>query len=150
MNFRALSLFSSAGIAETYFEKHGISVKVASELLPERVRIYKHLYPSVNMFTGDITNREIFSQVISSAKEEKCNFLIATPPCQGMSTAGKQLKDDPRNRLACVKYKCPNNLFNTVQIFRIENYFRVKLKRIIPQILYNLFGEYTHLDNSSS
>lgn len=99
MNFRALSLFSSAGIAETYFEKHGISVKVASELLPERVRIYKHLYPSVNMFTGDITNREIFSQVISSAKEEKCNFLIATPPCQGMSTAGKQLKDDPRNRL---------------------------------------------------
>ena len=37
--------------------------------------------------------------MITSAKENECNFLIATPPCQGMSTAGRQLKDDPRNRL---------------------------------------------------
>ena len=55
MNYKALSLFSSAGVAETYFEKHGVFVKVASELLPERVKIYKHLYPSVNMIQGDIT-----------------------------------------------------------------------------------------------
>ena len=31
-----LSLFSSAGIAETYFSENGIDIKVASELLPER------------------------------------------------------------------------------------------------------------------
>lgn len=99
MNYRALSLFSSAGVAETYFEKHGISVKVAAELLPERVKIYRHLYPSVNMIEGDITDNETFDSIISAAQKEKCNFLIATPPCQGMSTAGKQLKDDPRNRL---------------------------------------------------
>lgn len=99
MNYRALSLFSSAGVAETYFEKHGISVKVAAELLPERVKIYRHLYPSVNMIEGDITDKEIFDNIIVTAQEEKCNFLIATPPCQGMSTAGKKLKDDPRNRL---------------------------------------------------
>lgn len=99
MNYRALSLFSSAGVAETYFEEHGISVKVAAELLPERVKIYKHLYPSVNMIEGDITEKETFDSIIAAAQKEKCNFLIATPPCQGMSTAGKQLKNDPRNRL---------------------------------------------------
>jgi len=99
MELRALSMFASAGIAETYFEKHNIIVRVASELLPERVEIYRHLYPKVNMIEGDITNEAIFEKVVSTAVDEKCNFLIATPPCQGMSTAGKQLKDDPRNRL---------------------------------------------------
>lgn len=99
MNYRALSLFSSAGVAETYFEKHGILVKVAAELLPERVKIYRYLYPSVNMIEGDITDKETFDSIIVEAQKEKCNFLIATPPCQGMSTVGKQLKDDPRNRL---------------------------------------------------
>ena len=102
MNFRGISLFASAGVAETYFEKHGIHVKVAAELLPERVRIYKHLYPNVNVFQGDLTDKEVYDEVIKAAIDEKCDFLIATPPCQGMSTAGKKLKDDPRNRLIMV------------------------------------------------
>ena len=99
MNFNCLSLFSSAGVAETYFSKHGIEVKVASELLKERVEIYRHLYPEVNMVQGDITDPVIYNKVINSAKNAKCDFIIATPPCQGMSTAGLKLKDDPRNRL---------------------------------------------------
>lgn len=48
MNYNALSLFSSAGVAETYFEKHGIHVKVAAELLPERASFYRHLYPKTS------------------------------------------------------------------------------------------------------
>lgn len=99
MNFNVLSLFSSGGVAETYFEKHGLHVKVASEIMPQRVNIYKHLYPSVKMFEGDITDEENFEAIIDTAKKEKCNFIIATPPCQGMSTVGLQKKDDPRNRL---------------------------------------------------
>lgn len=99
MNFKCLSLFASAGVAETYFAKHGIDVKVASELLKERVDIYRHLYPDVNMFHGDITDADNYCNIIKAAKKAKCDFIMATPPCQGMSTAGKMLKDDPRNRL---------------------------------------------------
>lgn len=99
MNYNALSLFSSAGVAETYFEKHGIYVKVAAELLPERASFYQHLYPKTKMMQGDITDYVFFRSVLSEAKKHECDFLIATPPCQGMSTAGKQKKDDPRNRL---------------------------------------------------
>lgn len=99
MNFNALSLFSSAGVAETYFSKHGVNVRVAAELLPERVALYRHLYPSTELIQGDITDGKIFETIIKKAKETNCNFIIATPPCQGMSTAGKQKKDDPRNRL---------------------------------------------------
>ena len=94
-----LSLFANVGIAETYFAKHGIDVKVASELLKERVDIYRHLYPDVNMFHGDITDADNYCNIIKAAKKAKCDFILATPPCQGMSTAGKMLKDDPRNRL---------------------------------------------------
>lgn len=99
MEFKALSLFSSAGVAETYFGKHGVDVKVASELLPARVNLYRHLYPSVKMFQGDITDKDNFRNVINEAIKEGCNFILATPPCQGMSSAGLQKKDDPRNKL---------------------------------------------------
>ena len=54
MKLNCLSLFASAGVAETYFTELGINVKVASELLPERVAIYKHLYQDVKMFQGDV------------------------------------------------------------------------------------------------
>lgn len=124
MKYKALSLFSSAGVAETYFEKHGIDVKVAAELLPERVKIYKHLYPQVNMIEGDITNKEVFEKIITAAKKEKCDFLIATPPCQGMSTAGKQLKDDPRNRL----------IINVIEAIKILNPKFIIIENV-PEIL---------------
>lgn len=99
MNFKALSLFSSAGVAETYFSKHGVDVIVASELLPERAALHKYLYPEAIMIQGDITDKTIFNNIIAEAKVNGCDFILATPPCQGMSTAGLQLKDDPRNRL---------------------------------------------------
>ena len=99
MNFKALSLFSSAGVAETYFAKHGVDVVVASELLPERAAFHKYLYPEAMMIQGDITDKSIFENIIAESKANGCNFILATPPCQGMSTAGLQLKDDPRNRL---------------------------------------------------
>lgn len=94
-----LSLFSSVGMAETYFNKHNVDIKVACELLPERARFYKNLYPNTTMIQGDITDERIFNSVKDEALKFGCEFLIATPPCQGMSTAGKQLFDDIRNRL---------------------------------------------------
>ena len=102
MILNALSLFSSAGIAETYLHRHGIHVKVAAELLADRVRFYQHMYPNTTAIVGDLTDSAIYEAVISAARQNDCDFIIATPPCQGMSTAGKQLKDDPRNRLITV------------------------------------------------
>jgi DNA (cytosine-5)-methyltransferase 1 len=51
------------------------------------------------MVQGDITDKDIYNRVLSKAKKDQCDFLIATPPCQGMSVAGKMAKDDPRNSL---------------------------------------------------
>jgi len=80
MEFNALSMFSSAGIAETFFKNHGIKVRVAAEILPERAKIYSHLYPNTQMLCGDITNQNFFNSLMENAKRANCDFIIATPP----------------------------------------------------------------------
>lgn len=99
---KALSLFANVGIAETYLNEIGIDVVLANEIDKQRVKFYKHLYPNVTVIQGDITNNEIDSQIIKLAKEKKVDLVMATPPCQGMSTVGKKDKNDERNKL--IKY----------------------------------------------
>lgn len=99
---KGFSLFSGAGIGETYLIDCGIEILTANELVERRANLYQELYPNCNMICGDITDPSIFNQIIDSAKGS--DFLIASPPCQGMSVAGKNrhqnaMVDDPRNYL---------------------------------------------------
>ena len=95
---KALSLFSGAGIGETYESEADIKTVVANELLPKRAEIYKYRFPYVNMIIGDI--KENKEKIISSAIKEKVDLIIATPPCQGMSSVGKRnYETDKRNFL---------------------------------------------------
>ena len=57
-SINAISLFANVGIAETYLDSLGVKVKVANEIVEERANFYRHLYPSVNMVTGDITDAD--------------------------------------------------------------------------------------------
>lgn len=96
---KGLSLFANVGVAETYLENLGIDMVLANEIDPKRAKFYKHLYPSTEMIEGDITDNKIYNKVLSKALDYNVNFVIATPPCQGMSTAGKKNDLDPRNQL---------------------------------------------------
>lgn len=98
MSFKGLSLFANVGLAETYLKDIGFPVVLANELLPERVKFYEHLHGHTAI-VGNITDNAIYSQVILEAKKMGVNFILATPPCQGMSTAGHMKLDDPRNTL---------------------------------------------------
>ncbi len=99
MKLRGLSLFANVGIGETFLKDVDVDIVVANELIEKRADFYRHLYQESIMIQGDITDGEIFDNVINSAKQKRVNFLLATPPCQGMSVAGKMREDDPRNRL---------------------------------------------------
>ena len=98
---KALSLFANVGIAETYLEELGIEVVCANEIDKQRVKFYNHLYPNVDVITGDVTLDETKKSIVEISKKHNIDLIIATPPCQGMSTAGKQDKDDIRNILIC-------------------------------------------------
>ncbi|XBG77130.1 DNA cytosine methyltransferase [Enterococcus cecorum] len=84
---KGLSLFSGAGIGETYLSQCGIEIVVANEIVERRANLYRKLYPNCNMICGDITDDVVFNNIIISS--EGAEFLIASPLCQVMSIAGK-------------------------------------------------------------
>ena len=157
------SLFSSAGIAETYLHNSGIKIIAANELVPERANLYKALYPESKMIIGDILHEEVFQNLIQSVPEQ-LDFLIASPPCQGMSIAGKnrniqEMTNDKRNHLIFrviefILLKRPTFvLIENVPFFlKIKLPYKSTLQKV-EAILQDLFGcEYyiqTHIFDSA-
>ena len=98
---KILSLFSNIGVAEAYLQDIGFEVAVANELLEKRAKLYSKIYPKTHMICGDITNKKIFNKIIEESKIMDVKAIMATPPCQGMSTVGQKLPNDARNYLIC-------------------------------------------------
>ncbi len=95
-----ISMFSSAGVAETYLKELNIDIMLANEIVQERAKYYSHFYPDVDMLVGNIMDDSIYNEYVKRAKKINPNFLIATPPCQGMSSLGrKKYDEDERNFL---------------------------------------------------
>ena len=100
----AISLFSGAGIGEFYLAKIGINVVVANEIIGKRAETHSLFYPLCQMINADITEQSTQEQILRLAKEYDVQLVIATPPCQGLSSAGnnkteESLYSDPRNLL---------------------------------------------------
>lgn len=101
---KGMSLFSSSGIGEYYLSRAGIDIVVANELIQRRGELYRKIYPDHEMVVGDIMQEDVFYKVRDIAFENKVDFMIASPPCQGISVAGKNRKieemaEDKRNYL---------------------------------------------------
>jgi DNA (cytosine-5)-methyltransferase 1 len=96
---KGVSLFANVGVAEAFFKNIGIDIKLANEIDEKRAQFYQEVYPDTEMVCGDITDDDLRNQIIKKAKKYKCNFVIATPPCQGMSVAGNRYEFDERNQL---------------------------------------------------
>lgn len=127
MLIKGASLFSSAGIAELYLKDCGLDIKVASELLQKRCDLHSFLYPDCKMFSGDITNDDVFAKVNNEIKKEKCKFLLATPPCQGMSSLGKkEYSTDKRNYLVFYVFDIiDDNDFDYILIENVPKFLKL-------------------------
>lgn len=125
-----ISMFSSAGIAETYLEDLNIDITLANEIMEDRADYYSHFYPKVDMVVGDIMSEEVYNTYIKKAKALSPKFLLATPPCQGMSSLGrKDYVDDQRNYLIFSVLKVIDEL--DLDIITIENVPKF-LKLVFP------------------
>ena len=148
-----VSLFSSAGIGETYFEDVGIDIKVANELLEDRARLYSHFYPDTEMVVGDITDEDTYKKILRKSGT-KVDFLLATPPCQGMSIAGKnrnlkQMLKDERNYLIFrvidfIKKKHPDFILieNVPSLLRIVLPYKGKTYTVVELLRHILPNNY--------
>jgi DNA (cytosine-5)-methyltransferase 1 len=100
---KGVSLFSSAGIGEYYFKEIGIDIVVSNELIRSRAGFYSYLYPQNKMILGDIRDKDVKEKIKKEISKD-VKFLIATPPCQGLSSLGKNkmqkhFEKDDRNYL---------------------------------------------------
>lgn len=101
---KAASLFSGVGIGEYYLGDLGVDIVLANEIIKSRAVAHSLIYPSCEMISDDITKESVQRDIIQKCKEQGVNLIIATPPCQGVSTAGsnkqeEKLFQDPRNFL---------------------------------------------------
>ncbi len=107
----AVSLFSSSGIGDLGLKANDISTVIGCELVQERMNLFLSNYPEAKGFCGDIWMLK--DQIVDYYKttfQEPPFVIMATPPCQGMSSNGMgtilrnfrngiRPKLDERNRL---------------------------------------------------
>ena len=129
---KGASMFASAGIGETYFKKAGIDIVIANELLAKRGQFYSEMNPNSKMIVGDIRDKAIKKKFLDNITKD-VKFLIATPPCQGISNLGKnrtiddKLKD-PRNYLIFdVLEVIDKKDFNYILIENVSGFLKVLL-----------------------
>lgn len=159
----AISLFSSSGIGDLGLRANGIHTIIANEIVPERARLFQSNYPDAHVFSDDIW--KIKDQIVEYYNDHYSDdlfLILATPPCQGMSSngMGKMLSDyrkgfrpkfDERNRLILptldvicalrplwVIFENVPNMQNTL-IYNENN----ELVNIIEYIFSRLGSEYT-------
>jgi len=148
---KAISLFSSSGIGEFYLKELGIEVIAANEIVDKRADLYAYLYPNSKMIKGDIKDKKVKAQIQSCINKD-VKLLIATPPCQGVSSLGKNKNQnhfelDQRNYLIFHIFDIiEQGQFNYILIENVprflEMYFPYKNKlQKLKDILLDKFGK---------
>jgi DNA (cytosine-5)-methyltransferase 1 len=105
--YRAVSLFSGCGGFCEGARLAGFEVSAAVEWDRFAVQTYKHNFPEVPLFSGDIhdflnPDSDAWAQQASrfdGVEESSIDMVFGGPPCQGYSQIGTRLLDDPRNEL---------------------------------------------------
>jgi DNA (cytosine-5)-methyltransferase 1 len=96
--YNGLSLFTGTGIGE-FFIKDFVNIQVANELLSDRAKVYEYFYSNTVMIQGDIKDKFVYDTIILESKKYNIDFIIATPPCESFSLAGKKNIYDIRTPL---------------------------------------------------
>lgn len=127
---KALSLFSCIGVAELYLQSVGVDVVTASDIDPRRCGVHKFLYPHTNVVCGDICKESVKHDIVKSVGSHHIDMIISTPPCQGMSSVGKNRKKD-------LKVTSDERNFLIFETFPFIDYFNPEFVVFenVPQLL---------------
>lgn len=90
----AVSLFTGAGGMDIGFERAGIEVVLANELMSDAAATYNANHASGVMVNDDVNN--IFDLL---GQFRGVDLVFGGPPCQGFSVAGKMNPNDNRSKL---------------------------------------------------
>ena len=95
-----ISTFAGAGGSSLGYSMAGFRELLAVEWDDNAVQTFKTNFHDVPVYHGDIAKLSV-EQVLkmTGLKAGELDVFDGSPPCQGFSTAGKRMIDDPRNQL---------------------------------------------------
>lgn len=144
----AVSVCSGAGLSDVGYRYAGFRFVVQAESNPYRAQIGKDNFPDSEWVVGDI--RKTWKEVVVKYKktaDQPLDLLVATPPCQGMSTSnpsrGKRTsrqakKHEEKNALVLsilpiVKELCPRIIVaeNVRQVLTLSIVRRKRTRNIV-------------------
>lgn len=135
-----ISTFAGGGGSSLGYSMAGFNELLAVEWDDNAVATFKLNFPDVPVYHGDIAKlsvEDVFK--LTGLKQGELDVFDGSPPCQGFSTAGKRILDDPRNQLFKEYVRLLRGL--KPKVFVMENVsgmVKGKMKLIFAQILQEL------------
>ena len=95
-----ISTFAGGGGSSLGYSMAGFRELLAVEIDNNAVQTFKLNFPDVPVFHGDIGKLSVDECLrMAGLKAGELDIFDGSPPCQGFSTAGKRVMNDPRNQL---------------------------------------------------
>lgn len=99
----AVDLFCGCGGLSYGFHLAGTKIVSGVDCEKHFIETWRSNHPDGEAILGDITTDDTKNSLYKSVKDKlgtgTVDAVIGGPPCQGFSTAGWRMEDDPRNRL---------------------------------------------------
>ena len=135
-----ISTFAGAGGSSLGYSMAGFRELLAVEWDDNAVETFRINFPGVPVYHGDIAKLSV-DECLSMAgiAPGELDILDGSPPCQGFSTAGKRIMDDPRNQLFREYVRLLRGL--RPKVFVMENVsgmVKGKMKLVFVEILKEL------------
>lgn len=135
-----VSTFAGGGGSLTGYLMAGYRDLLAVEWDDNAVATLRANYPDLDIYHGDIAKLTVEEVLKRTGLEPgQLDILDGSPPCQGFSTAGKRLIDDPRNQLFREYVRLLRGL--RPKVFVMENVsgmVKGKMKLVFVEILKEL------------
>ena len=135
-----ISTFAGGGGSSLGYSMAGYHELLAVEWDDNAVETFRLNFPGVPVWHGDIAKLSV-DECLSMAgiAPGELDILDGSPPCQGFSTAGKRIMDDPRNQLFREYVRLLRGL--RPKVFVMENVsgmIKGKMKLVFVEILKEL------------
>ena len=135
-----VSTFAGGGGSLTGYMMAGFRDLLAVEWDNNAVETLRLNWPELDIYHGDIAKLSV-EEVLqrTGLKLGELDILDGSPPCQGFSTAGKRMMDDPRNQLFREYVRLLQGLQPKVFIMEnVSGMVKGKMKLVFVEILKEL------------
>ena len=137
---KVISTFSGCGGSSTGYKAADCEVVASVEWDAHAVECYRANHPTTQVFHGDI--HKVTGEMLLNATgldRGDLDILDGSPPCQGFSTAGRRILDDPRNSLFKQQLRLIDELYpKHVVIENVAGMIKGQMKVVAAEIITSL------------